>query len=59
MDYDFRIEYKRGRDNKVAYALSRKMKEETTTLALISFLIPIWIEELKQSYVFHQKFKKL
>lgn len=34
----------------MANALSRIMEVEVTTLALITFLIPDWIEELKQSY---------
>ncbi|XP_040988952.1 uncharacterized protein LOC121236569 [Juglans microcarpa x Juglans regia] len=46
------LEYKRGRDNKVADALSRKSEEESATLALISFPTPLWLEELKQSYAF-------
>lgn len=50
MGHDFIIEYKRGRDNKVSYAFSRKMEEETTTLALISFHTLVWIKELKKSY---------
>lgn len=46
MSYDFKIESKRGRDNKVANALSWKLLEDSATLALISFPTPIWIEEL-------------
>ncbi|KAF5468849.1 hypothetical protein F2P56_012962 [Juglans regia] len=52
MDYDFRVEYKRGRDNKIADALSRKAEEDSATLALISFPTPLWLEDLKQSYAF-------
>ncbi|XP_042958052.1 uncharacterized protein LOC122293563 [Carya illinoinensis] len=48
--YDFTIDYKRGKENQVADALSRKSEEQTATLALITFPTSLWIEELKQSY---------
>ncbi|XP_040988915.1 uncharacterized protein LOC121236530 [Juglans microcarpa x Juglans regia] len=52
MGYDFRVEYKRGRDNKVADALFIKSEEDSATLALISFPTPLGLEDLKQSYAF-------
>lgn len=55
MGYDFRIVYKRGRDNKVANALSRKMDDAFATLAFISFPTPVWIEEFKQIYALSPK----
>lgn len=50
MGYDYKIEYKRERDNKSANALSGKSEEGIATLPLISFPIPVWIEEPKQNY---------
>ncbi|KAF5459790.1 hypothetical protein F2P56_019708 [Juglans regia] len=48
--YDFTIDYKRGKENKVADALSRKSEEQSATLALTTFPTSLWVEELKQSY---------
>lgn len=50
MGFNFIIEYKRVRDNKVANALSRKWEGEEATLALISIHVAVWIDDLKQSY---------
>ncbi|KAJ1686917.1 hypothetical protein LUZ63_018307 [Rhynchospora breviuscula] len=52
---DYTIEYKRGVDNKVADALSRRQVSNCQFLAssdcnLVSELIPNWVEELKSSY---------
>jgi len=43
--YDFKIIYKKGKDNVVADALSRR--EMDTTLYSMSLIIPSWIEEAK------------
>lgn len=54
LGYSFTIEYKRGRENKVADALSWKWEfeeEEESVAALITFPTTDWIEELKSSYV--------
>jgi len=55
LGHDFVIEYKKGKDNRVPNALSRKFEEsiEDThhTLSLISFPIPTLVEELKDSYL--------
>jgi aminopeptidase N len=55
LEYDFVIECKKGKENRVANALSRKFEESTEdthlTLSLISFPIPTWVEELKDSYL--------
>lgn len=59
MGYDFKVEYKKGRDNKVVDALSRKMEENSAVLALISFPTPVWLTELKQSYSESSHFTQL
>lgn len=53
MSYDFSIEYKKLKENKATDALSRRdgEEEEVACLAVISFPIPSWLVELKQSYV--------
>jgi hypothetical protein len=55
LGYDFVIEYKKGKENKVADALSRVFEEPvvpmTATCSLISFPSPTWLEDLKLSYI--------
>lgn len=50
MGSDFKIEYKQGRDNRVADALSRKLEDQEAVLAFISFPSADWIDELKSIY---------
>jgi hypothetical protein len=54
LGYDFVIEYKKGKENKVADALSRKFEDfpesDTLSISLISFPTPDWIEDLKALY---------
>lgn len=62
MGYEFTIEYKKGRENRVADALSWKGDEEKEVeglLALITFPSPKRVEELKLSYKLSPKFTKL
>jgi hypothetical protein len=63
LGYDFVIEYKRGKENKVADALSRDFEEPTVpmiaTCSFISFPSPTWLEELKLSYDFDPGTKDL
>lgn len=54
---NYKIEYKRGVENKVANALSRKEAgegkgvEAAAELSVVSVLVPRWVEDLKESYV--------
>lgn len=49
LSYDFVVEYKRGIENRIVDALSRKDSEEVS-LALIAFPSIDWLEELKVVY---------
>jgi hypothetical protein len=46
------VEYKKGQDNKVADALSRRDEDEVleVSLSVISYLTLDWLSELKNSY---------
>jgi hypothetical protein len=46
MEFDYSIEYKKGKENTVADALSRK---EHLVLA-ISSVVPAWITDIEASY---------
>jgi hypothetical protein len=46
LEFDYSIEYKKGKDNAVAYALSRRDHD----LAAISTATPSWIAEIEESY---------
>jgi hypothetical protein len=56
LGYDFLIEYKKGKDNKVAGALSwefEEVNEESSnedSLFNITFPNPTWVEDIKRSY---------
>lgn len=49
LGYDYKIEYKNGRDNGVADSLSRRKIIEGECMD-ISIVQPQWMEELQQSY---------
>jgi hypothetical protein len=55
MGYDFSIEYKRGKENRAADALSRKYKaghevkdDTNTTLLAISSPTPNWLDVVRE-----------
>ncbi|XP_035549739.1 uncharacterized protein LOC118349426 [Juglans regia] len=51
LGYEFTIEYKKGVDNKVADALSRKNEcEDLMSLNAISIPNPTWLEEIRKAY---------
>jgi hypothetical protein len=55
LGYDFTIEYKAGRENVVADALSRKIEDEGVSpqdgqLMLLTIPNPLWVEDIKASY---------
>lgn len=54
--YDFVIEYKKGRDNLAADALScmEEIDESEAVLTAITVLDPMWLKQLKDSY-FHDE----
>ena len=52
LGYDYEIIYKKGKDNRVADALSCQFEEESTLLA-ISLPIPDWIEEARKEWFSH------
>lgn len=48
LGFNYKVEYKKGRDNKVADALSRV--SHTTELMLISQAVPKWMEQVSETY---------
>ena len=52
MGLDYTIEYKKGRENKVADALYRRENVEGNEMVVnaVTQIVPSWIEELKGSY---------
>jgi hypothetical protein len=59
LGYDFVIEYKKGKENRVVDALSKRFeetsKEGELSISLISFPTPSWVVELKESYSHDQE----
>lgn len=51
LGYDFSIEYNKGRENRVANALSRQLElEGKISLVGITMWDPIWLQDLRTSY---------
>ena len=50
MGYDYKITYKKGKDNLVADALSRTV-DDHASLSAISMPIPNWLESFQKGYL--------
>jgi hypothetical protein len=63
LGYDFSVEYKKGVDNKVADALSRREDNDVSDVKVSLFLLSIpravWVEELKAEYASDQELQTL
>jgi hypothetical protein len=57
MGYNYRIEYKKGKENRVVDALSQRPQEEY--LNSISTVVPLWITDVLTSYEGDPKCKEL
>ena len=49
-EYDYEIIYKKGKDNVVADALSRKYEDEGSLFSL-SFIVPDWLQAVHQEWL--------
>lgn len=58
MEFDYSIEYKKGKENKAADALSRRDTDGDKCLA-ITLVYPAWVEDVKNSYMGDEKYAML
>jgi hypothetical protein len=56
--YDYEIIYKKGKDNVVANALSRKYEDEGSIFSL-SFIVPDWLQAIRQEWIQDPKSSQL
>jgi hypothetical protein len=57
MGYDYKIEYKKGKENRAADTLSRR--HATESVRVISTAVPLWVNDVQASYVDDPKCKEL
>jgi hypothetical protein len=57
MWYNYTIEYKKGKENKAANALSRRPQLDSISALLIA--IPLWVNDVQASYTDDSKCKEL
>ena len=50
LGYDFEIIYKKGKQNVVAYALSRKDEDVEALISVISIIQPGWITKARDEW---------
>ena len=58
MGYEYKITYKKGKDNIVADALSRTF-DDHASLSAISMPIPNWLESVQQGYINDSSFSQI
>jgi hypothetical protein len=56
--YDYEIIYKKGKENVVVYAISRKYKEEGSFFSL-SFIVPVWLQVVRHEWLQYPKTSRL
>jgi hypothetical protein len=56
--YDYEIIYKKGKDNVVVDALSRKYEDEVSLFSL-SFIVPDWLQAIRQEWLHDPKISHL
>lgn len=62
LEFDYIVEYKKGKENLVADALSRRdvrSKDEVEECHAIVTVIPNWVEDVKGSYVQDSQYEKV
>jgi hypothetical protein len=57
-DYDYEIIYKKGKKNVVVDALSQKYEEDRSLFSL-SFIVPDWLQAIRQEWLQDPKITSL